>query len=205
MSLDLSYDLNQINQKKICQRKEFLNIRKNISQAERTVQSGNIARRLFETAEYKNAKSVFLYISVREEVSTEIILKKAFIDNKKVSVPLCDVKNHTMTPIEITSVSQLKSGAYSIFEPDLNLVEKGVLKPVLSGIDLVVIPGVAFDIHCRRMGMGGGYYDRYLKNFKGVSVGLVYQECLADNIITDEYDQSVSMVIHPDGVIYNSD
>ena len=202
MSLDLSYDLNQ---KKICQRKEFLSIRKNISRSERIVQSEAVARLLFETKEYKNAKSVFLYISVREEVSTDMILKKAFADNKKIAVPLCDVKNHTMTPIEISSVSQLKSGAYGILEPDLNLVEKGILNPVLSGIDLAIIPGAAFDKYCRRMGMGGGYYDRYLKNFKGLSVGLVYQECLADSIITDKYDQSVSMVIHPEGVIYNQD
>lgn len=205
MSLDLSYDLNQINQKKICQREEFLTVRKCISSSERIKQSDAVAKLLFETDEYKNAKSVFLYISVREEVSTDMILKKAFTDNKKVTVPLCDVKNHTMTPIEITMVSQLKSGAYGILEPDLNLVEKGVLKPVLSGIELAIIPGTAFDKCCRRMGMGGGYYDRYLKNFKGVSAGLVYKECLADSIITDKYDQRVSMVIHPGGVIYNKD
>lgn len=202
MNSDLICDLNQ---KKICQRKEFLSIRKSISQAERSAQSEVIARLLFETKEYKNAKSVFLYISVREEVSTETILKKAFTDNKKVAVPLCDVKNHTMTPIEVSSVSQLKNGAYGILEPDFKLVEKGILTPVLSDIDLAIIPGVAFDIHCRRMGMGGGYYDRYLKNFKGVSAGLVYKECLADSVITDKYDQSVSMVIHPKGVIYNQD
>lgn len=178
-------------------RTEFLKIRRGISENRKREQSRKIAARLFETPEYMSAESVFVYISVKDEADTSEIIYRCFEDKKRVAVPFCRVKERKMSAIEIFGLDQVECGAYGILEPKRSLINSGELVP-LTNPSIVIVPGAAFDAKGLRLGMGGGYYDRYLADFDGVSIGLCYSQCLAESLVGDMYDQRVDMVICPD-------
>lgn len=190
-------DIRLVDAEKNSLRTEFLKIRREIPENQKKEQSRRIAARLFETVEYQNAESVFVFISVKDETDTSEIIKRCFKDKKRVAVPLCNTKEHTMTAIEISDSGQVERGAYGIFEPKHSLINSGELLPILNP-SIVLVPGAAFDERGMRIGMGGGYYDRYLTDFGGVSIGLCYSQCLAESLVGGVYDRCVDMVICPD-------
>lgn len=181
-------------------RTEFLKMRREIPENRKREQSCKIAARLFETTEYRCAESVFVYISTADEVNTSEIIKRCFDDKKRVAVPLCNTSEHTMTAIEILNLVQVESGAYGIFEPKRALIKSGELLAMLNP-SIIIVPGAAFDRRGLRLGMGGGYYDRYLSDFGGVSIGLCFDQCLAQSLVGDVYDRRVDMVICPEMTI----
>lgn len=181
-------------------RAELLRIRNSIPGEERHRQSGLIFERLKCLPEYKNATSVFLYISVGSEVETSRVIEDCLNCGRRIAVPLCNTAEHTMRAMEISDLSQLDSGAYGISEPRRDLVQSGVI-PELKMPEIVIVPAIAFDLQRRRIGYGGGYYDRYLSDCVGFSVGLAYSECIAKCLPTDEYDRCADAVICPERMI----
>lgn len=173
------------------QRIYLKNTRKAIPKAERAAKSRLMADRLFEAEEYRVAKTLLIYISVGSEVETEAIMHHATAAGKRVAVPLCRTDTCTMEAYAIDSFDELEPGSYGIPEP------KSYGRQPLSKeeIDLIIVPGLGFDKRGFRMGYGKGYYDRYLRDFKGRSIGLCFEECLMDEIVHDEYDVSVHKVI----------
>ena len=69
------------------------------------------------------------------------------------------------------------------------------LDPNPKDIDIVIVPAVAFDRQCYRLGYGGGFYDRFLENYNGIKIGLTYRECVCDKIDEDENDVKMDKVI----------
>lgn len=177
-------------------RKKFTDIRNSVPPQKRENDSRKVCRKFTDSIYYKNAKTVFLYISFGSEVSTIELVDKVIQDKGYVVVPLCNTEKHTMRLIKIDNKDCLEKGAYGISEPKKSLVESGRLKEV-SSIDIAVVPGLAFDNTGARLGYGGGYYDRFLCGFKGISVGFLYDECYTDSLPTEEYDCSVDMIITP--------
>lgn len=188
-----------MNEKKM-RRAELLRIRDSIPGEERRRQSGLIFERLKRLPEYKNAASVFLYISVGSEVETARIVDDCFACGRRVAVPLCNTAEHTMRAMEISDLSQLDGGAYGISEPRRDMVQSGVIHE-LRMPELVIVPAIAFDLRRQRMGYGGGYYDRYLSEYVGFSVGLAYSECITKCLPTDKYDRCADAVICPERMI----
>ena len=171
-------------------RKKLKDIRDSISAKDRTEKICIIAQMIFEMEEMKNAKCVFAYLSFRSEVETQQVIEKILSLGKRLALPLCDGKNHTMRAVEIGDLSLLKDGYFGIKEPDASLDDMPK-----EEIDLVIVPGLGFDTRGLRIGYGGGFYDRFLKDFKGTTVGLTFSECMTDNLPYDEYDVPVDMVI----------
>lgn len=180
-------------------RKKFTAVRSSISAESREVQQSEIFNAVVESDEYKNANCVFIYVSFGSEVSTRSLLDRALADGKSVAVPLCDVKSHTMTAVLIDNKECLKEGAYRIPEPDREAVIRGELKTAdPEEIDLAVVPALAFDIGGNRLGYGGGYYDRFLELYQGVSLGLAFGECVCERLEVEALDRPVSRVICPE-------
>lgn len=152
--------------------------------------SETICYALLKTQEYLNCESIFLYASCGSEVKTDIIAEKAFADGKKVAFPKCLDKDGNMKFYYVNSVSELIIGYYGIMAP-----------PTYNGAGsgnentLCVVPGITFSLDGHRLGYGKGYYDRFLSEFKGVSVGLCFNECLCEEIPTDKYDKRVDYLI----------
>ncbi len=142
---------------------------------------------------YKNAGVIFTYYSILSEVDTHNIIRRALKDNKKIALPKCINKDGSMEfyYIKETVVSLVK-GMYSLKEPDDSICIKA--EPEQG--DLCLVPGLAFDMNGTRLGLGGGYYDRFLSNFKGKIIGLCYEECLVhEELPFEKHDIKVETII----------
>lgn len=184
------------------QRARLRRIRNEIPQAERRTKSERISDWLFNSEEYKSAETVLIYMSFDSEVMTDMIFDRILCDNKILCVPMCHTETCTMTAYAVRGASDLSIGSYGIAEPDFNKIQSGIVKAVnKSDIDLVIVPGLGFDLNGYRVGYGKGYYDRFLENFDGVSAGLCYECCRESKICHDEFDARVSLVITENNVL----
>ena len=151
-----------------------------------------IKKKLFSLPEFKKAQFVMLYASKDKEVDMDTMIDEALEMGKRVALPRC-TSQRTIVSKEITDRRKdLEKGTYGIREP-----RKRQKNAQLEDIDLIVVPGIAFDRKNRRLGRGEGYYDRFLKKFpRGKpSVGLAFAFQIVENLPVDSHDMPVSKVI----------
>jgi 5-formyltetrahydrofolate cyclo-ligase len=110
---------------------------------------------------YKSAKTVMFYVDVRSEVKTRHYLASALTHGKKIVVPYC--AHGELELFHLEDMNELEIGMYKILEPKSDLRELASKKVVVKELDLVMVPGVAFDRRGGRMGHGFGYYDKLLQ------------------------------------------
>lgn len=170
-------------------RKEYKKIRNDIKNKVKL--SFQISDNLFNSEIYNNCKSVFCYASFGSEADTTDIVLNSLARNKTVALPVCTDKNGNMDFYKINSFSDLIEGTYGILEPDTNICEK--IEP--NNKTLLTVPAVVFDKKGYRIGYGKGYYDRYLKKFNGISVGLCYNRCIIDEVPADKFDEKVDFIV----------
>ena len=178
-------------------REEINGIRNGKPISELSEKSGRIKENLFRMPEFGNARTVMFYVSTRNEVHTEEMIREALSMGKNVCVPRTDVNTHSLTCIRIEDFDRdLSPGAFGIPEPKTG----EAVQP--ENIDLVIVPGTAFDRMGNRIGYGKGFYDRLLPSMDGVNtIGLAYGFQIVDSITTEEHDVSVRNVVTEDGVI----
>lgn len=169
-------------------RKKWSEIRNNIENKEE--KSREICKKALSHPAVMDAKTVFVYVSYKSEPDTSLFIKELFRLGKRVAVPLCDVKTHTMEAVLIDSMSCLQKGAYGILEPakELPRVSK-------EETDVVIAPALAFDKEGYRLGYGAGYYDRFLKDFGGYTIGFAFSDCIADRLPREETDLPANEII----------
>lgn len=181
-------------------RNKILSIRDSLNRNEKEIMDNEIFNKLKNTELYKNARNIFIYISFSNEINTINIIKKALEDKKDVFIPKIYKTNKSMKAIKLNSFDDLKKNSMGILEPidDSKYIEK-------ENIDLIVVPGVVFDKDCNRIGYGGGYYDRYLKDiaYKNNKVVLAYDLQVIDKIESEEHDIKVDYIITNSKVIKN--
>ena len=181
--------------KNIKQRKlEIRNIckkfRNNLS-AEKKQQLDLILQEKFlQTEEYKNTKTLLAFVSKDIEINTEKIIEQALADGKTLALPKCKEEN-LMDFYIVNSLSQLKEGYYGLLEPDPEKCT--ILKDTANTICLV--PGLAFDREGYRIGFGKGYYDRFLLDYNGVTVGMCYAKCVHESLPKGYYDRPIDILI----------
>lgn len=158
-------------------------------------ESGKIQGHVLESEEYRQAGTIFCYVSFAKEVNVIPIIEDALQTGKRVGVPLCTGKGR-MEVREIRSMDELQPGAYGILEP-----RKGTKKMEKHEIQYALIPCVTCDMLGNRMGHGAGYYDRYLSDADFVKTILCFKEIMVQEIPTDVYDVRMDYVISQDGVI----
>ena len=120
--------------------------------------SRKICEILVASVYYQRAKQVFCYASLPGEAETGTLTERILQDGKILALPR--VSNGEIRFYRVDSLSRLQPGCFKVAEPDASCVE---IEPDGSGI--LVMPGVAFDKEKRRVGYGGGYYDRYLEKY----------------------------------------
>jgi len=135
---------------------------------------------------------VMIFLSMAQEVDTTQIALHAWSRGRRVLAPRVSWEQRRMLPIEITSLTtDVQAGPMGLREP-----VEGIPVPV-SEIDLVIVPGLAFDEMGNRLGRGRGFYDRFLshRDFHGRTCALAFQEQVVEEVPTGENDVRVDMLV----------
>jgi 5-formyltetrahydrofolate cyclo-ligase len=150
--------------------------------------SEKISRIFLQSDEYKNSRVVMSYMSIKNEVDTSIINEVAIGEGKILLIPRIN-KNDVVEAVELKPGATLENdNKYGI--PELH---QGTVYPK-EEIDLVIVPGVAFDKSGNRIGFGKGYYDRFLKGCRAKRVAVAYPFQLVDAIEAEEHDEKVDRI-----------
>lgn len=142
--------------------------------------------------EFKSAKVVGAYYAFGSEVKTDLILEKAKALGKKVALP--SIEGESLTFYELSSGKYLVKGRFGIMEP----LPYG---PV-DRMDLLVVPGIAFDKKGYRLGYGKGYYDKFLAKKSVFSIGLAYSFQLLGSLPKAKYDKRLDAIATEGGIHY---
>lgn len=144
-------------------RKAIGKVLRSISPESRLTQSKNITKQLLSLNEYKEASSVALYLSMKTEVETDLIMEDCFQLKKNVLVPkiLTDHEFELVTLQSRDEVENLQKDKWGIPIPSFNDSNRMILHPETTP-NIIVVPGVAFDSKCKRMGHGKGFYGIYI-------------------------------------------
>lgn len=171
-------------------RKEKIRARDSLSRDERAEKSERIAQRVLDSEEFKAAGTVMIYNAVRGEVSLSALISAPESAGKRLVYPLC-VSKTEMVALLPSGEGAWKAGSFGIMEPAMERSEQ--IPP--EDIDLVVCPCTAFDESGKRIGMGGGYYDRFLPKCVNAKIVAVAFECQkAERVPTDERDMPMQAV-----------
>lgn len=175
-------------------RQQVLNARKQLASQTQTEKSKMIFNRLREFDPYKTAKNIMVYIDFRNEVKTDFIIDDLIASNKKVIIPICVPKTKDLILSQLLDpAKELAEGTFGVLEPKKEYIRK--VDP--ASIDLVIVPGVAFDRQGYRIGYGAGYYDRFFQKLpKPVpSVAIAFDLQIIDKVPADDFDYPVDYII----------
>lgn len=138
---------------------------------------------------WKQARVVFIYVSVGRESDTRDMIAFALAEGKTVAVPRC-LKEGAMEARVIHSLNDLRDGRFGIPEPDVNAK---LLPP--DTLDLIVVPCIAADRQGYRLGHGGGYYDRYLAQAQCPTICLCRERLLQTALPHAKHDIPMGIVL----------
>lgn len=122
-----------------------------------------IVEKFMALPEYARSKTVMFYVDVRAEVRTRQALPKAIQSGKRIVVPWCN-EHGLLELFLLEDMSELSVGMYKILEPRADLRDVGAKQIPVDELDLIMVPGVAFDRRGGRTGHGKGYYDKLLEH-----------------------------------------
>ena len=152
-----------------------------------------ILERVLGLEAYRQATLIHTYISSKEnEIDTRGLIEISLEQGKRVVVPVLERGNKTMAHALIESLDGLVAGPWGLVQPDpatATWLEED------AAIDLVVVPGIAFDRRGHRIGFGGGYYDRFLAKIKAVKVGLCYDKLIIAAVPNEPHDVPMDIVV----------
>lgn len=149
-----------------------------------------IAEHLIESPLFIEADTVFLYAALKSEISVDKIATQAEKLGKKTAFPFCEDRDGEMK-FYFTELGKLKEGMYGIREPDKKICEEAFF----TEKSLCIVPGLAFSKKGERLGKGKGYYDRFLMQFSGKTVGVSLEETVYESIPTEKHDIKIDYLV----------
>ncbi len=178
-------------------RKEIIESRLELTPLQVREKSDKIISKLITLPVYQQAGTIMTYVAFNQEVETRELIKYSLSQGKRVFVPVTRKKERLLIPSEILDFpGDLQPGTWGILEP-----KPDCFRPKdPQEIDLVIVPGVAFDKEKQRLGYGGGFYDRFLSKLPEQSsfVALAFQLQIKEQVFTEQHDQPVHLVITED-------
>ena len=175
-------------------RKKVINLRKEKDKDFIKHNSDIITDKLLNLDCIKNAKNIMLYLDFNNEVSTDSLIKKLLNLGKIVSSPITLKEERKLIPSQITDLKNgFQYGAYNIREP------KPECSPAINikDLDVVIVPAVAYDKNCYRLGYGGGFYDRFLENLRkdAVTIGIAFDLQIFDEVPKEAHDAQLDYIV----------
>lgn len=169
--------------------------RKALTQRQQNETAQAVLAQIEGFAPFRQARCVMAYMAVRGELSLEPVIEAILKGGKTLALPRCEAPG-MMTARRVDALSQLVSGAYGLPEPGR---ECEVVAP--EEIDLILVPGTAFDAQGRRLGQGGGYYDRFLSGTRALRVGVCHEFALVGCVPVQAHDLNMHHILTPGGMI----
>lgn len=161
--------------------------------------SVNVINNLYNWSKYKNAKCIMVFFPLRGEVDILEMIRKAF-GTKKICFPVMDLKSKDLSAYAVNNLTDdFVLGPYKVRQPDI----KKTKEVTVSELDMVIVPGLAFDKHKNRLGRGAGFYDRFLSKLspqtQKVGIGFDFQ-ILESLPISLTHDQKVDTVVSENSI-----
>lgn len=172
-------------------RKQMMATLKTINKDEHALLSQRITEHLLNTEEFKNANIIGITISRYPEVDTRLIIEVAWSMGKQIVVPKSNKETRDMDFRLLTSFDNLETVYLDLLEPIIEKTES-ILK---EHIDLQIVPGVVFSRVGYRTGFGGGYYDRYLADYKGNTLSLAFECQTGHDVPVEAHDLPVDKIV----------
>jgi 5-formyltetrahydrofolate cyclo-ligase len=179
-------------------REETLLLRDSHPKEERERKDAKIRKLLLSLPEFRRAKRILFYVSVRSEVDTRAMISESMRMGKKVAVPITEAETRSLSISELDETNKdMEPGAFEIPEPSYPII----ISP--ESIDLMVIPGVAFDRSGNRIGYGMGFYDRFLSDLRKdiPRIALAYGFQIVSGIPGYSGDVRMHKIVTESGVI----
>ena len=187
--------------------------RKALSTAKRDSLSLVAQQHILESAVWKKARCVALYMALPEETDAAALVHDAWASGKTTLLPLCSLEQKGYMELHAcTGLHELRPGPFGILEPDPEVLARSHDSLTASGSathfpapDLIIMPGVAFDFQGHRLGMGGGYYDRLLaqpKYAQALRIGLAFDFQLVTALPGEAWDLPVHACSTEKGLVW---
>lgn len=184
-------DSDRIHEEKNRIRSDIRVLKKMLTQEQKEKEAETVFGKIESLPKFKTAKTVLIYWSTPDELPTHSFVKK-WSAHKTMILP--SVKGDRLLLKKFTSDTKMIQRALGIFEPDLP-------DTFIGKIDLVIVPGVAFDAKKNRLGRGKGYYDRFFKRNKTMKIGVSFDFQLVATIPVNKLDKQMDMIITPSDTI----
>jgi 5-formyltetrahydrofolate cyclo-ligase len=141
---------------------------------------------------WHKAGSVLFYAALNDEIDLGALLREAMREGKTVALPRFISEKNSYAPCRLGDADELCSGKFGVIEPHPD-------SPVhpLNQLDLVLVPGVGFDVSGRRLGRGRGFYDRLLANIRGLKIGVGFDEQIESAIPSEPHDVRLDFLLTP--------
>lgn len=152
-----------------------------------------IVRAAESLVSFRGAEYVLLYAATEDEINIDALARYAAERGKKIAFPRCNTESYTMKFHFVDSIDQLSPDSYGIREPQPTCPVFDV--SVHRNSSICFVPGLVFDRSGYRVGYGKGYYDRFLSDFKGSRVGVVYSDFIVDSVPRGRYDTRVDILL----------
>ena len=170
------------------------------AQPEKDSVSEKIVNRFIDLPEYQLAQTIMFYVDVRDEVRTRQALPAAVASGKRIIVPYC--VDGELELFWLENMEELELGMYRILEPknELRTLKSKLLQP--TDLDLVMVPGVAFDRTGGRTGHGKGYYDKLLQHARldAPLIALAFECQMFEKIPAESHDIYMDKIVTEDAV-----
>lgn len=155
-------------------RKQLIQKRDLISQTRREEAESLVFHKLMDSSYLDGCKIVYAYMAKGSEVCVTSFLKEAQKQGIKVALPVSRPKTHALDFYTVDNLDDLILGTYNILEPKED--KEKLVSRTNDKSSICLVPGLSFDSLGYRLGYGAGYYDRFLSEYKGISIGVCYKE-----------------------------
>lgn len=194
-----------IAQKRQSIRREILKQRENLSPAERATRSKRIAAHVIEWIQQSEKsvqacsfKTVMVYLSMKSEAETHELIESLFDQGREIIAPVIDTKSGQLVPRRIQNMEKdLVKHRFGMLEPNTNCP---IFPP--DQLQLIIVPGIAFDSNGYRLGYGKGFYDRFLPTCpNAVTIGIAFHIQLVEDTYPQPWDIPVQHIFTEEGLI----
>ncbi|KAK9892175.1 hypothetical protein WA026_018377 [Henosepilachna vigintioctopunctata] len=174
---------------------------KQLTTEEKKKQSDYVVNELFKLPVFQVSERISLFLSTDDEINTKPIMESIFERNRECFVPRYSKKGMEMVKLHsMEDWENLPMTSWKIKQPSLKEQRENALDT--GGLDLIIVPGVAFTSDGKRTGHGGGYYDRFIQGIRKnqnkppSTVALAFKEQIVDDLPFSEYDQRIDKVLY---------